>query len=83
MLGGLFKSLVPTRDDAERRMRVRLDAWESWLLPLAGDGGVGRDPGYEDLFFALREETQKLSGIDNGRIARSCCNQHQRHCQDP
>jgi len=72
MLGGLFKSLFPARDDAEQLARARLDAWNAWLQPLAGDGGVGRDPGYEDAFFAVREETQKLSGIDDGLIVRSC-----------
>ncbi|WP_175946505.1 type VI secretion system protein TssA [Burkholderia pyrrocinia] len=72
MLGGLFKSLFPARDDAEQLARTRLDAWNAWLLPLAGECGVGRDPGYEDVFFSLREETQKLSGIDDGLIVRSC-----------
>lgn len=72
MLGGLFKSLFPARDDAEQLARSRLDAWSAWLLPLPGDGGVGRDPGYEDTFFELREETQKLSGIDDGLIVRAC-----------
>jgi type VI secretion system protein VasJ len=81
MLGGLFKSLFPARDDAEQLARSRLDAWNTWLLPLPGDGGVpqgdflrgvGRDPGYEDTFFELREETQKLSGIDDALIVRSC-----------
>lgn len=72
MLGGLFKSLFPARDDAEQLARTRLDAWNAWLQPLPGDAGVGRDPGYEDTFFELREETQKLSGIDDGLIIRSC-----------
>ncbi|AYZ65018.1 type VI secretion system protein TssA [Burkholderia multivorans] len=72
MLGGLFKSLFPARDDAEQLVRARLNAWNAWLLPLTGDGGVGRDPGYEDVFFELREETQKLSGIDDGLVVRSC-----------
>lgn len=72
MLDGLFKSLFPARDDAEQLARTRLDAWNAWLLPLAGKGGAGRDPGYEDVFFALREETQKLSGIDDGLVVRSC-----------
>ncbi|WGS40180.1 type VI secretion system protein TssA [Burkholderia sp. JSH-S8] len=72
MLGGLFKSLFPARDDAEQLVRARLDAWRAWLLPLSGDDGVGRDPGYEDVFFELREETQKLSGIDDGLVVKSC-----------
>ncbi|KVE91814.1 type VI secretion system protein TssA [Burkholderia vietnamiensis] len=71
-LGGLFQKLFPARVDAEQLAQARLDAWNAWLLPLAGDGGVGRDPGYEDVFFELREETQKLSGIDDGLVVRSC-----------
>ncbi|HDR9273855.1 TPA: type VI secretion system protein TssA [Burkholderia vietnamiensis] len=71
-LGGLFQKLFPARVDAEQLVQARLDAWNAWLLPLAGDGGVGRDPGYEDVFFELREETQKLSGIDDGLVVRSC-----------
>jgi type VI secretion system protein VasJ len=72
MLAGLFKSLFPARDDAEQLARSRLQAWNDWLEPLPGDAGVGRDPGYEDAFFALRDETQRLSGIDDGLIVRSC-----------
>ena len=72
MLGGLFKSLFPARDDAEQLARSRLDAWNDWLQPLPGDAGVGRDPGYEDTFFEVREETQKLSDIDDTLIVRSC-----------
>lgn len=75
MLGELFKSLFPMRDDAEQLARSRLDEWNAWLQPLpgdTGDAGVGRDPGYEDTFFELREEMQKLSGIDDGLIVRAC-----------
>ncbi|HWX11993.1 MAG TPA: type VI secretion system protein TssA [Trinickia sp.] len=72
MLGGLFKSLFPSRDDAEQLVRARLDAWDAWLQPLTGEGGAGRDPGYEDAFFELKDEANKLSGIDDGLIVRSC-----------
>ncbi|WP_233834745.1 type VI secretion system protein TssA [Paraburkholderia sp. ZP32-5] len=71
MLSSLLKSLFPSRDE-EQRVRARLDAWSTWLQPLPGEHGVGRDPGYEDVFFELREETQKLSGIDDALIVRSC-----------
>ncbi|MGF6245375.1 type VI secretion system protein VasJ [Paraburkholderia sp. GAS38] len=33
---------------------------------------VGRDPGYEDAFFALKDEVTKLSNIDDALIVRSC-----------
>ncbi|KWN12921.1 type VI secretion system protein TssA [Burkholderia ubonensis] len=70
-LANFVKTLVGgNRDDFLKK--ARLDAWDAWLQPLAGDSGVGRDPGYEDAFFELRDETQKLSGIDDGLIVRSC-----------
>jgi type VI secretion system protein VasJ len=71
MLSGLLKTLFPARD-AEQLTRSRLDAWDAWLQPLPGESGVGRDPGYEDVFFELKDEANKLSGIDDGLIARSC-----------
>ncbi|CAM2168938.1 type VI secretion system protein VasJ [Paraburkholderia sacchari] len=71
-LGELFRSLFPAREDAGELTRTRLDAWSPWLQPLAGQAGVGRDPGYEDAFFALRDEAGKLSGIDESLIVRSC-----------
>ncbi|WP_126283667.1 type VI secretion system protein TssA [Burkholderia stagnalis] len=70
-LANFVKTLVGgNRDDSLGQ--TRFDAWDAWLQPLAGDSGVGRDPGYEDAFFELRDETQKLSGIDDGLIVRSC-----------
>lgn len=71
MLSGLFRTLFPSRD-AEQLTRSRLDTWRAWLQPLAGEGGVGRDPGYEDAFFTLKDEATRLSGIDDALIARSC-----------
>ncbi|WP_250510814.1 type VI secretion system protein TssA [Caballeronia sp. GACF4] len=71
MFAGLFKTLFPSRDAAQFA-RARLDTWEAWLAPLPGDAGVGRDPGYEDAFFSLKDEAGKLSGIDDSLIVRSC-----------
>lgn len=71
MFSGLLRSLFPSRD-AEQLTRSRLDTWSAWLQPLPGDHGVGRDPGYEDAFFALKDEVTRLSGIDDALIVRSC-----------
>ncbi|WP_322032673.1 type VI secretion system protein TssA [Paraburkholderia sp. J76] len=68
---GLLKALFPSRDAGEFT-RSRLDTWQAWLQPLPGENGIGRDPGYEDAFFALKDETNKLSGIDDTLIAGSC-----------
>lgn len=71
-LGELFRHLFPAREDTDELTRARLDAWASWLQPLPDGSVVGRDPGYEDAFFALRDEAGKLSGIDESLITRSC-----------
>jgi type VI secretion system protein VasJ len=68
---GLLKALFPTRDAGELT-RSRLDTWNGWLQSLPGEHGVGRDPGYEDAFFTLKDEATKLSGIDDALIVRSC-----------
>ncbi|NYH21113.1 type VI secretion system protein VasJ [Paraburkholderia bryophila] len=73
MLPNLLKGLFPSRD-AEQRMRERIVRWDAWLQPIAGGGvvGVGRDPGYEDAFFALKDEVNRLSGIDDALIVATC-----------
>ena len=32
------------------------DVWSSWLVPFPGEHPCGRDPGYEDAFFELKDE---------------------------
>ncbi|SAK64784.1 type VI secretion system protein TssA [Caballeronia ptereochthonis] len=71
MLAGLLKALFPSRD-AEQMARARLERWEAWLAPLSGGNGAGRDAGYEDAFFELKDEASKLSDIDDSKIARAC-----------
>jgi type VI secretion system protein VasJ len=48
------------------------DVWSSWLVPFPGEHPCGRDPGYEDAFFELKDEAAKLTGIDDALIVRSC-----------
>lgn len=71
-LGELFRSLFPSSEDAGELARARLDVWAPWLHPLTGEPGVGRDPGYEDAFFTIKDEAGKLSDIDESLIVRSC-----------
>ncbi|SAK96432.1 hypothetical protein AWB77_05611 [Caballeronia fortuita] len=71
MLASLLKKLFPAQD-AEQFARARLDAWSAWLVPLSGESDVGRDPGYEDAFFEVKDEAGKLSDIDDALIARTC-----------
>jgi type VI secretion system protein VasJ len=51
---------------------ARTEVWSSWLVPFSGDHPCGRDPGYEDAFFELKDEAAKLTGIDDALIVRSC-----------
>ncbi|RWR02607.1 hypothetical protein ED28_07010 [[Pantoea] beijingensis] len=44
--------------------------WERWLIPLDGGEMTGDDPGYDDDFQRIREEMNKLSGIDTGLICQ-------------
>ncbi|MEB2608761.1 type VI secretion system protein TssA [Burkholderia cenocepacia] len=51
---------------------ARRHTWAAWLAPIPGEHAHGRDPGYEDAFFELKDEATKLSGIDDGLITRAC-----------
>jgi len=70
--GELFRNLSPAREDAGGFTRARLDARASWLTPRSGEAGVGRDSGYQNAFFTLKDEGGELSAIDDGLIIRSC-----------
>lgn len=76
MLAGLLNRMFPAIRHAEKFARARLDAWSDWLTPLpdknGGENGAGRDPAYEELFFTVKDEAGKLSGIDDNAITHHC-----------
>lgn len=49
---------------------ARSAEWESWLVPVSEHQPTGEDPGYDDDFQRIREEVNKLSGIDTGLICQ-------------
>ncbi|TLU70310.1 type VI secretion system protein TssA [Enterobacter sp. MF024] len=57
-------------DDIQLRQQaqVRPERWQSWLAPVSATHLTGEDPGYDDDFLRIREEVNKLSGIDTGLI---------------
>lgn len=71
MITDFVKNLLGT-NPAPALPAARSDVWASWLVPFAGDHPCGRDPGYEDAFFELKDEAAKLTGIDDALIVRSC-----------
>lgn len=48
--------------------QTRIERWANWLLPLSESAPVGEDPAYDDDFQQLREEINRLSGIDTSQI---------------
>ncbi len=73
MFASFLTKLFGSRNPDEL-VRERMSAWQDWLqaLPAENGSGVGRDPGYEDAFFAIKDEVTKLSNVDDSLIARSC-----------
>lgn len=59
-------------DENQLRMQAgaHLDHWAPWLAPLSDSQPTGEDPGYDDDFQHIREEVNKLSGIDTGLICQ-------------
>ncbi|MBS9435186.1 type VI secretion system protein TssA [Photorhabdus hainanensis] len=69
MLRQLIASCFVERDAlAEARQNAAL--WENWLLPISADAPTGNDPVYEDDFQHMREEVNKISGIDTALICQ-------------
>ncbi|VWD04713.1 type VI secretion protein [Burkholderia lata] len=70
-LANFVKTLVggPRIDSLQQ---ARTNTWAAWVAPIPGERACGRDPGYEDAFFELKDEAGKLSGIDDGLIIRAC-----------
>lgn len=50
--------------------QARADDWNAWLLPLSEPQPTGDEPGYDDDFQRIREEVNKLSGIDTALICQ-------------
>lgn len=51
-------------------IRSRSTEWERWLEPISYHEPTGEDPGYNDDFQRIREEVNKLSGINTELICQ-------------
>lgn len=69
-----LQNLVSTCQADESLLRqqaqARTGSWQSWLAPVSDASPTGEDPGYDDDFQRIREEVNKLSGIDTGLICQ-------------
>ena len=51
-----------------QQAQTRTENWQPWLAPISATHPTGEDPGYDDDVQRIREEVNKLSGIDTARI---------------
>ena len=51
-----------------QQAQIRTESWQPWLAPVSDSSPTGEDPGYDDDFQRIREEVNKLSGIDTALI---------------
>ncbi|WP_299999033.1 type VI secretion system protein TssA [uncultured Cedecea sp.] len=67
-----LQKLVAACGADEKQLRqlthARTENWCQWLVPISDMSPAGEDPGYDDLFQRIREEVDKLSGVDTGLI---------------
>ncbi len=57
-------------DETQLRQQAQVwtENWQPWLAPVNDTCPAGEEPGYDDDFQRIREEVNKLSGIDTGLI---------------
>lgn len=53
-----------------QQARSRQAKWQSWLAPISDSQPTGSDPGYDDDFQRIREEVNKISGVDTVLICQ-------------
>lgn len=68
--------------DALALARAASGQWTSWLTPISPESAVGEDPGYDDDFQFMRDEVNKLSGIDAERVAALAETLLKQRCKD-
>ncbi|GLK89275.1 type VI secretion system protein TssA [Pseudomonas turukhanskensis] len=62
--------------------RQQAVVWEPWLQVLEQHPPVGVDPGYHDDFQQMREELDKLSGVNAARVGNLAQTLLTDHCKD-
>ena len=54
----------------KQQAQGRTEHWRHWTTPVSDTDPAGEDPGYDDDFQRIREEVNKLSGIDTALICQ-------------
>ncbi|KOC88539.1 type VI secretion protein [Winslowiella iniecta] len=71
-----------TQRDASQQAQQQLEQWQAWLHPISEQQPVGDDPAYDDDFQRMREEVNKLSGVDTALIAQLAQKLLTEQCKD-
>lgn len=68
----MLEDLLVACQGEETRLRqqaqIRIERWQAWLAEVEDTSPTGEDPGYDDDFQHIREEVNKLSGMNTGLI---------------
>ena len=67
-LHNLVAASQADENQQRQQAQTRTENWQPWLAPVSIASPTGEDPGYDDDFQRIREEVNKLSGIDTGLI---------------
>lgn len=67
-LQNLIAACQADETQLRKQAQARVESWQPWLVPVNETRATGEDPGYDDDFQRIREEVNKLSGIDTGLI---------------
>ena len=67
-LQNLIAACQADETQLRKQAQARTESWHPWLAPLNETSPTGEDPGYDDDFQRIREEVNKLSGIDTELI---------------
>ncbi|HDS2561294.1 TPA: type VI secretion system protein TssA [Klebsiella aerogenes] len=70
MLNALLRTCQTEPSALLAASRERVAQWETWLQPLSGASPAGEDPIYDDDFLQMREEINKLSGVNTELICQ-------------
>ncbi len=67
-LQNLIAACQADETQLRKQAQARTESWHPWLAPVNETRATGEEPGYDDDFQRIREEVNKLSGIDTGLI---------------
>ncbi|KAB8308356.1 type VI secretion system protein TssA [Erwinia endophytica] len=69
-LQNLLRACAADENTVAGQAREQTEHWNNWLAPFNGEDPAGEDPGYDDDFQRIREEVNRLSGIDTALICQ-------------